>query len=196
MSTAPLTPEQIAWLKHHPPPKTPRTGGPRVSSGKDSEQVVATPWEFIHACERRWGDFVWDLAATNENSKASKYIDERANSLTVDWHKLTPGNLWLNPPFSDIAPWARKCWLEMDKGAKIFFLVPASIDSNWWAECVHDQACVLPLHPRIKFEGHDSLYQKPLTLCLFGTAEAPGYPGRWLWKEQKNESMPALQNLL
>src|SRR6267142_4248606 len=108
--------------------------GPRVSSGKDSEQVVGTPWEFIHAIEKRWGKIEWDLAATEDNAKAKYWLNEKQNSLVQPWHMLTDhtltGNLWLNPPFSDISPWARKCSEESEKGAKIFFLVPASIDSN------------------------------------------------------------------
>ncbi len=165
--------------------------GPRVSSGKDSEQVVGTPWEFIHAVEKRWGKIECDLAASAENTKAPLFFNEEMDSFKKQW-ALCLGNMWLNPPFNDIAPWARKCAEQKEQGAKIFFLVPASIDSNWWAEYVHDKACVLPIHPRIKFEGHDHLYPKPLTLILY-SVEPIGYPGRWLWKEQKqHESLLAL----
>lgn len=165
--------------------------GPRITSGKDSQQVVGTPWQFIHALEKRWGKISVDLAAAAENSKGQIFISKERDSFTVDWSKLN-GNLWLNPEFSDIAPWAEKCKDEYLKGAKIFFLVPASIDSNWWSEYVHDWATVYPLHPRLKFEGHPTLYPKPLTLCAYGFGEA-GYPGRWLWKEQTiNNSQPHL----
>lgn len=155
--------------------------GPRVTSGKNSQQVVGTPWEFIRAVEKRWGPIAVDLAATAENSKGQIFISKERDSFKVDWHKLN-GNLWLNPEFSDIAPWAKKCSYESKHGAEIFLLVPASIDSNWWAQYVHGQALVYPLHPRLKFEGHPTLYPKPLTLCFYHAGQF-GYPGRWLWKE-------------
>lgn len=161
--------------------------GPRITSGKDSQQVVGTPWQFIHALEKRWGKISVDLAAAAENSKGQIFISKERDSFTVDWHKLS-GNLWLNPEFGNIAPWARKCADEKARGAKIFFLVPASIDSNWWSEYVHGQACVLPLHPRLKFEGHEDLYPKTLALCVYGI-EPVGYPGRWVWKESTRNNV-------
>lgn len=158
----------------------PRAGGPRVSSGKDSVQVVGTPWEFIHAVEKRWGRIAVDLAATKENAKADVWISPERNSLTVDWHTLE-GNLWLNPEFSDIAPWAEKCCKEAQSRANIYLLVPASIDSNWWDSFVHNRALVYPLVPRLKFEGHKDVYPKPLTLVRYADGQF-GYPGRWRWK--------------
>lgn len=159
----------------------PRIGGARVSTGKDSVQEVATPWEFINAVECRFGKLDFDLAASASNKKAERFYSKEDNALVDDkrWHKN--GLCWLNPEFSDIAPWANRCAIESGRGARILLLVPASIDSNWWDCSVHGIATVLPLHPRIKFVGHPTLYPKPLALCVYGI-EPVGYPGRWVWK--------------
>lgn len=158
-------------------------GGPRVSSGKDSVQEVETPWEFVRACEARWGPICTDLAATLENRKGPRHIDQKMDSLKADWRdwQFPDGICWLNPPFADIAPWAQKCAMESRRGVKILFLVPASIDSNWWDYSVHGIATVYPIAPRIKFVGSKDVYPKPLALCVYGIGE-PGYPGRWRWK--------------
>jgi hypothetical protein len=86
----------------------------------ESKQDYATPWELIHAVHRRFGAITTDLAASEENKKADRFFDESANSLVQNWRELT-GNLWLNPPFADISPWAEKCAVESTGGGKGLF---------------------------------------------------------------------------
>lgn len=155
-----------------------------MSSGKDSVQVVGTPWEFIRAVEKRWGSLDIDLAASKDNAKAPKFVTKEEDSLKIPWGITFANKLcWLNPDFGDIAPWAEKCYEASITGnnIRIFLLVPASVDSNWWAESVHDKAVVLPVHPRIKFIGSEQGYPKPLALCLYGFEPFGSYPGRWVW---------------
>src|SRR5665213_4144167 len=78
-----------------------------------SNQSVGTPWEFVHAVERRWGKLTIDLAASAENTKvADNFIDEHDDSLAnaTEW-KVADKKIraWLNPPFARIKPWASKC---------------------------------------------------------------------------------------
>ncbi len=161
-------------------------GGARVSTGKDSKQDYATPQTFIDAVVRDWclGEaFSFDLAATKENAKATDYFTTEVNSLLVNWHAFK-GLMWLNPPFSLITPWAKKCSDESILGARIAMLVPASVDSNWWAHHVHKKAAVRFVSPRIAFDGTDP-YPKPLALLLYGdwhlTEEKEWY-APWRWK--------------
>jgi hypothetical protein len=98
------------------------------------------------------------------------------NSLSQDWSQLV-GNLWLNPPFGSIAPWAKKC-RTIKFSAIIFFLTPASVGSNWFAENVHEKARVFFLSPRICFDGKNP-YPKDLMLSMFGGPI--GYEC-WRWK--------------
>jgi phage N-6-adenine-methyltransferase len=91
-----------------------------------SKQDYATPPDFMSAVEKRFGLVAFDLAASANNSKHANYFSESDNSLVQEWHKI-PGNLWLNPPFDPITPWAQKCASESILGATIFFLVPASV---------------------------------------------------------------------
>lgn len=143
-----------------------------------SRQNFATPPEFVHAVEARFGAITVDLAASADNAKAPAWIDEERNSLLVDWHKFD-GLLWLNPPFAHIKPWARKCDVESALGARIALLVPASVGSEWFNDHVHGRALVLPLRPRLTFVGADDPYPKDLMLCVFG--EPAGFEP-WRWK--------------
>ncbi len=140
--------------------------GPTIRRGK-SKQDHPTPWEFIRACEHRFGPIAFDLAASPTNAKAKRFFTKEDDSLVQQWHKI-PGLLWLNPEFDDIAPWARKCHFEASRGARILFLTPASVGSNWFAEHVFKKSLVLALNGRIKFEGMKDPYPKDLILSCYG----------------------------
>jgi phage N-6-adenine-methyltransferase len=154
--------------------------GPTVRRGK-SKQDYGTPREFIDAVERRFGAFSWDLACTSENAKAQLgFIWPECDSLQQNWRDLT-GNLWLNPPFANIEPWAEKLAKECAwRQAFAFLLVPASIGSAWFADHVRDFSVVLGLAPRMTFEGETDPYPKDLMLAVYGFG-LKGF-GTWRWK--------------
>ena len=153
-----------------------RTGAALNRHG--SKHSYGTPVEFIDAVAARFGPLTHDLAASHENKKALRFLVEEINSLTVDWHRLGRGLLWLNPPFGTITPWAAKCAEEADKGARIALLVPASVDSVWFMKHVHRRAHVAPLIPRLTFVGQSEPYPKGLLLAVYGIA--PTFePWRW-----------------
>lgn len=144
-----------------------------------SVQTYSTPPEFLAAVEREHGEISFDLAASPENSVAAKWFSETDNSLVQDWTKLH-GLLWLNPPFSNIRPWAKKCLesRESNPSTKIAFLVPASVGSGWYRDYVHARSFIRFLNGRLKFDGCNP-YPKDCMLCLFGYP--PGF-GVWKWK--------------
>lgn len=153
--------------------------GPSIKRGK-SRQDYETPWAIVRAVESRFGPMVCDLAATEQNKKAPGWIDEKTDSLSNRAIWPDDGNCWLNPPSRVIGPWAKKCWEQSQRGAKIFMLVPASVGSNWFRDYVHRKALVLFLSPRISFDGENS-YPKDLLLICYGLA--PAYE---CWNWQKN----------
>lgn len=157
--------------------------GASLNRGR-SNQVVGTPWDFIRAVENRWGRLVADLACTNANSKAPAgyCLDKGVDSLTADWSRDFPaGNLWLNPPFASIDPWAEKCATHgARRDGLIFLLTPASIGTDWFRARVWGNARVFGLSPRITFEGEKDPYPKDLMLSVFGKATAGFDLWRWV----------------
>jgi phage N-6-adenine-methyltransferase len=160
---------------------------PKQKPGK-SKQDYGTPWEFIRAVERRFGDLHVDLAAREDNAKAPLFITPEENSLKVPWDAryssvLGSGVLgWLNPPFADIDPWAEKCLLETSNSEtnfRVIMLTPASVGSCWFAEHVHRKAQVLALSPRLTFEGTKDPYPKDCMLSLFGFGASDFDVWRW-----------------
>lgn len=153
--------------------------GPTINRHK-SRQDWATPTDFITAVEKRFGKIEFDLAASAENTKHECFFDESQDSLKQSWHKLS-GNLWLNPQFNNIAPWAKKCAEEAALGAKILFLTPASIGSNWFRDFVYHKAHVFALNGRLTFIGAITPFPKDCILSAYGYYP-PGFE-IWNWRK-------------
>jgi phage N-6-adenine-methyltransferase len=149
-----------------------------------SKQDYGTPRIFLDAVERRFGKLSFDLAAHSDNCVVGSYYGPGStlgeDSLVQDWAKLN-GGLWLNPPFGDISPWAKKCAsTECHYGVSraIFFLVPASVGSNWYADHVHGKALVLALRPRLSFDGKNPFPKDCILACYGAQPEFDLWP--WL----------------
>lgn len=145
-----------------------------------SKQDYATPWNFIDAVESRFGKLYVDLAATAKNSKAPRYITPQEDSLSVDWSQWKNRVCWLNPPYSRIEPWARKCaeFASFGGEGRLLFLTPASVGANWFAKFVYQKSIVIALNGRITFVGETLPYPKDCILSVFGA----GLSGFEVWK--------------
>jgi phage N-6-adenine-methyltransferase len=158
-----------------------------------SIQTYGTPPEFIAAVKRRFGvrEFYYDLAASSENSKGRYHFCEEENSLAQDWTKHKTRQLWLNPPFGNIQPWAQKCNMfasvASNHGGRIFFLTPASIGANWFADHVWGPlARVIALQGRLSFDGI-APYPKDCMLSVFGAKPAFEV---WDWRKYIPKDRP------
>ena len=146
-----------------------------------SKQDYATEKAFIDAVEHRFGLLAWDLAADAENAVTpGRFFDVERDALKQDWHPIA-GWLWLNPPYSDIGPWAAKCAEEMKHGATILLLTPASVGAGWFHDHIVRNAHVIELRDRICFDGKNP-FPKDLILSVF----AHRLTGRssWRWKQE------------
>lgn len=165
---------------------------PQQKPGR-SKQDYQTPPEFLDAVKARLqNEFAFDLAASAENVDGLPYWDQEDNALVRDWAAVPPimfqgGTsspwLWLNPPYSDIEPWVRKCAEESARGAHIACLVPASVGSNWWRDWVVPHAYILFLNGRIQFVGADGPYPKDLALLLYTPFIRSG-SDTWNWRTE------------
>lgn len=153
--------------------------GPSVNRHR-SEQVVATPWEFIRAIERKFGCRIFvDLAATHENAKASIFISPEIDTFKQDWTQWLKGGIgWLNPEFDPMRKWVEKCALEQQRGAEFFALGPASIGANWFWDYVKPFATVYSIG-RLRFVGAKDDYPKDLILSHYNPIPDPVIQ-RWL----------------
>lgn len=169
-----------------------------------SKQNYETPTDFLSAVKRRLRipSFCHDFAADAFNTKAVTYFDKQRDALSVpNWADVcASGWGWLNPEFSDIDPWAAKCWETSQAGGHVALLVPAGVGANWYRDCVHRKACVLALNGRLCFVKDWAttvdpsprnttgayytsapLYPKDCLLCLYGSSVSPTFDV-WSWR--------------
>lgn len=153
---------------------------------KSENQAVGTPKNFLTAVRAEFGPIYMDLAAVRENAVCQLYNSPSEDSLDPKtiW-PLVKDWLWLNPPFANIDPWAARCAREVKQGRNILFLVPASVDSNWFAKHVQGIAKIYWCSPRLVFVGHDKPYPKPMMLAVYSQTWARQHwlnPIQWRWR--------------
>lgn len=151
-----------------------------------TKQDYETPNDFLEAVTARFGAIDFDLAAASrEVSKGDRFLGPETDSLRALWQIYAGDLAWLNPPFTNIDPWAAKCVAatpSLDGGARILLLVPASVGSEWFRLHVHGKAYVHALNPRLKFVGCKDPYPKDCILAEYGAA--PGFDV-WRWKPER-----------
>ncbi len=163
----------------------------KASQGKDlNGGVYGTPLDFLIRTHDEFG-IGFDLAADPETCVVKRLFSLQTNachfnveqdSLRQEWHKIETTRtywLWCNPPFSDIAPWAKKCAEESGKGARILLLVPQG-SQKWNMDHCQGKSLELRLVGRLTFEGQTTPYPKDLSLFVFG-AGMTGC-GFWDWR--------------
>lgn len=97
---------------------------------KDLRYTRASTRDF---CLRLVGLKAWDLdaAADLESTCAPYWYGVEQDGLMQPWF----GNVWVNPPFSNIEAWVQKAWLEIEQGRPplIAMLLPCNrTDQPWW----------------------------------------------------------------
>lgn len=122
--------------------------GVRVFCGvevKDND-VRLTPRPLVRECAKVTGvfnsrhpdfGFTLDVAATWRNSRCDSYYDLEMgeDGLEMDWK----GDVWCNPPYSEIGKWVTKAWQESSfkHNRTITMLLPANkTEQPWWQELV------------------------------------------------------------
>lgn len=96
-----------------------------------------------------------DVATEKHNPlKTERFFTEKDNSLTKEWH----GQVWLNPPYSNIADWVKKAFTEFkrDNNRNIVMLIPARTDTKYFHRYIAPYAEVRFIKGRLKFNDKGS----------------------------------------
>lgn len=166
--------------------------GPTIDR-ENSKQDWGTPPIFLEAVRGLLGIRSWyyDLAADPGNTVADRYFSMENSAFSHDWPRANW--CWLNPPFGNLRPWAKKAWEQSQQGSYIAMLVPAACGTAWWAEWVHRKAHVIFLRPRLTFVGAEDPYPKDLALLIYkpweGAAAFPLQPDYTTWEWTAEEDV-------
>lgn len=79
-----------------------------------------------------------DAAASSDNALCNRYITEQQDTLIAPWGDflMSPGYVWLNPPYSDITPFVQKAAAESKNQIGTVMLVPADTSVGWFREAI------------------------------------------------------------
>lgn len=111
----------------------------------------STPQDIVSELAVEFGPFDLDPCARAETAKAPTFYTKADNGLSQPWR----GRVWLNPPYSNPAPWLRKAIAETTAGraSVVVALLPAATDTAWFHDLVQYRAEVRFRRGRIKFIG-------------------------------------------
>ncbi|MCK4830548.1 hypothetical protein KA005_83290, partial [bacterium] len=121
-----------------------------------------TPKSVVRRLQHLIGmQFDIDLCAEPHTAKAANYFTEDDDSLSLDWNKFTYTCAWLNPPYSDITPWAKKAHVSAKMGMIIVGCLPDDRSVGWYQDWVEDKAAIIYVpDKRISFEDGNGVPQK------------------------------------
>lgn len=90
--------------------------------------------------------FTLDSAASDANALLPRYFTRDRDGLAQSWGAE---RVWCNPPYSSIAPWVEKAWIEMIDGTceLVVMLLPANrCEQAWWQTHVEPYRDGAPFH--------------------------------------------------
>ena len=116
-----------------------------------SSDMWETPDEFVRELESRLGPFDLDPCCCTTTAKAPCYFTEETDGLAQPWF----GRVFVNPPYSNIAPWVRKAHRQTATGnaATVACLLPAATDTRWFHDWVRSKADLWFIAGRVRFIG-------------------------------------------
>ena len=176
--------------------------GPAIDRANSSGDIW-TPVAFTEAVQDTFCRMLTvDLAASGpQSAKARRWVTPDVDSLAQEWdtwfyeyHAGPKSAMWLNPPYSNITPWAKKCanTYIFNEQVEIFLLVPASIGANWFWGYVWDYATVYSVG-RIVFDNCfdrktgksvTTVYPKDLILAHYTNTSPSRTLQRWQWQKE------------
>lgn len=109
----------------------------------------STPPKLVTAMESEFGRFDLDPCCRPETAKAEKFYTQVDDGLSNPWN----GKIWLNPPYSNPAPWLKKAIQETESGRAsiVVALLPSCTDTNWFHAYVLGRSEVRYMRGRITF---------------------------------------------
>jgi phage N-6-adenine-methyltransferase len=130
------------------------------SSGQDLWQTPK--WLIASLCEV-FGAFDLDPCAPRrrDNYTAKRGFTADDDGLNRPWF----GKVFINPPYSNLAPWMNKIALE--SVTLLTALVPARTDTQWWHRAMQAGATILFLKGRLKFGDQEQSAPFPSALLFW-----------------------------
>ena len=110
-----------------------------------------TPRDLFCSFDERF-HFDIDVAASDENKLCENYYTEEDDGLSHQWY----GNVWCNPPYSNVKVWLHKALNELSSGRcqTVVFLLNVDTSTQYFHDIILASAQEIHLiRGRVNFEG-------------------------------------------
>lgn len=125
---------------------------PKERVQKESDERY-TP-EYVLDIVRVVGPISLDPCTTVDNrTNATRFFTFADDGLTQDWLEVSQGGIiFVNPPFSKLRAWTKKCAEEGARGCNIIALLPGDTSTIWFQDVVGPSAAAVCFYRgRIEF---------------------------------------------
>ena len=127
----------------------------------------ASPPRIVKPLADAVGGFDLDPCSGAERSPfADNTFTESDNGLAQPWF----GNVWVNPPYSDMETWTDKVITESVRGDTevICFLCKGDSSTDWWQKAVSESTAVCAINGRLSFGNSNNSAPFCSHLIIFG----------------------------
>ena len=92
-------------------------------------------------------------------------LDDNLNGLITPWR----GNIFINPPYSNIAAFLNKGMVEIQSGnaKKLVYLLPVRTDTKWFHKYIYNKAEIRFIKGRLKFGDSKNSAPFPSMIVIF-----------------------------
>lgn len=108
-----------------------------------------TPLDLFQTLDREF-NFTLDPCA-NPNRILKQGIKSYTKENTGLWKLWTDERVFVNPPYSSIDEWAKKCYMERNRAECIVFLIFSRTDTDYFHEYIYGKSELRFIRGRLRF---------------------------------------------
>lgn len=130
----------------------------------------SSPPEVVRPLDDAIDGFDLDPCSGAEQSPfADETYTEDDDGLTQEWF----GNVWVNPPYSDMPTWVEKAATEAacDGVENVVFLCKGDSSTQWWQAAADDATLILAIDGRLSFGDGENAAPFASHIVVFGGAD-------------------------
>lgn len=128
----------------------------------NSDEWETPRWLFDRLNERF--QFTLDAAATKENALCRRWFTKEEDGLQFCWDGY---RVFCNPPYSQIAKWAKQFSEQAVNASLIVALVPARPDTAWWNDFIKTADLIYFIRGRLRFGDSKNSAPFPSALAFW-----------------------------
>jgi len=138
---------------------------------KQETDEWSSPRELVEPLNHTIGGFDLDPCSGAEQSPfADETFTKSDDGLSQMWF----GDVWVNPPYSDMVTWTEKAAAEVERGnaETVVYLCKGDSSTEWWQSGAKQSTLICAIDHRLQFGDGDNSAPFASHIMVFGDADA------------------------